>query len=154
MRKFLLSFFAVAALALAPIAAQAQVAQGNPVYWNASRQDVAQLVATTATSATTLTITPPSGQSVYVTEIRVTNCAGASAVTAAGVTSVTSTNLGGYAYTVGSGVTAGLCAQDTADTFSGAGMKSAIPGTAVTVITPTFATNQTVRVSVYYYFAY
>ena len=153
MRKLLIGFLALASLAFVS-SAQAQVAQGNPVFWNGSRQDVATLVATTASSATTLTITPPSGQSVYVTAIRVTNCAGAAAVTAAAVTSVTSTNLGGYTYTVGSGTTAGACAQDAVDSFSGAGLKSAQPGTAVTVVTPTFATNQTVRVSVYYYFAY
>lgn len=133
-------------------AALAQVGQGTQTWWNASRSDVATQVSTTATSATTLTLTPQNGQYVYVTSIRYTNCAGASAVTAASVTTVTTTNLGGVTLQMGSGVAAGLCVQDGVDNFSGAGLRAAAPGP-VTVVTPTYATNQTIRVAVYWYSA-
>src|SRR4051794_26699404 len=102
--KRLLSFWLLAALLLAPIALYAQTrAQQDP-----QRLDAAQFVQTSATSAATITITPGS-QYVYVTNVEITNCAGGTAVTAATPTTVTTTNLGGAAWTVGSGVTAGLC---------------------------------------------
>src|SRR5258708_6554702 len=62
------------------------------------------------TSNTTSTITPPGGQYVYVIGIDISNCAGASAVTAAGPTYITTTGLtGSPQYQMGSGVAAGLC---------------------------------------------
>lgn len=153
MKSFFSRFALLAALALLPSLAMAQVGQGTQTYWNASRQDAANNVATSATSAATLTLTPAAGQSVYLTGIDIQNCAGASAVVAAGVTSVTSTNLNGLAYTVGSGVTAGLCQPIQAASFGPGGLKAATPGTAVTIVLPTFATNQTVRVNAYWYSA-
>jgi hypothetical protein len=42
---------------------------------------------------------------------------------------------------------------DSISNFGPAGLKSAASGTAVTVVLPTFATNQVVRVSVYGYYA-
>lgn len=152
MKSFFSRFALVAALALLPSLAMAQVGQGTQTFWNGSRQDVAGNVATSATSAATLTLTPASGQSVYLTGLDIQNCAGASAVTAAGVTSVTSTNLSGLAYTVGSGVAAGLCQPIQAPNFGPAGLKAAAPGP-VTIVLPTFATNQTVRVNAYWYSA-
>ncbi len=116
------------------------------------RLDAAQMVATSATSAATITITPPAGQSVYITNVEVTNCAGGTAVTAATPTSLTTTNLNGAAWTIGSGVTAGLCQPSPINGPFPLALKSAQPGVAVTFVLPTFATNQTVRVSVYYYF--
>lgn len=155
MKKWIQSLVlaALLVLLLAAPSAKAQQGQGTQVWWNASRYDISTGVATTVTSAATLTITPAAGQYVYITQISYSNCAGASAVTAAGPTSITSTNLNGATWQVGSGVTAGLCTQDVRDTFGNAPLKSAAAGTAVTVINPTFATNQTVRTSVYYYTA-
>lgn len=101
----------------------------------------------TAVTATTITITPPAGQFVYISEIDIQNCAGASAVTAAAVTTVTTTNItGSPAWTVGSGVAAGLCTNQVI-TYP-KGLKSTTAGTATTFVLPTFATNQTIRVNV------
>ena len=152
MKNFLSKLSLVAALGFLCLAAPAVHAQ-TATQQSATHADAAQLVQTSATSAATLTLTPPSGQSVYVTGIEITNCAGSSAVTAAAVTSVTTTNLGGAAWTVGSGVAAGLCQPSPSAGTFGIPLKAAAPGTAVTVVLPTFATNQIVRVSVYYYFA-
>lgn len=146
-------FLAAALLLLSP-AAFAQVAPNTaPVQQLGTRLDAAQLVSTSATSATTITITPPSGYFVYITGLEITNCAGATAVTAAAVTTVTTTNLSGAAWTLGSGVTAGLCQPQAPNGPFSNPLKSATAGTAVTIVLPTFATNQTIRVSAYYYFA-
>lgn len=139
---------ALAALLVASEASAQQTTQQSP-----SNLTAATLVQTSASSAATITITPPGGTSVYITNFEITNCAGGTAVTAAAPTTVTTTNLGGAAWTVGSGVTAGLCQPSPAVGSFSSGFKSAVPGTAVTIVLPTFATNQTVRVSVYYYFA-
>lgn len=147
MRKLI--FALLAALLLAPAAAFAQTA----VQQSPTRLDAAQFVQSSTTSAATITITPPAGQYVYVTNVEITNCAGATAVTAAAVTSVTTTNLGGAAWTLGSGTTAGACQPSPINGPFALPLKSSSPGTAATVVLPTFATNQTVRVSVYYYFA-
>ena len=110
--------------------------------------DAALQISTSATSAATLTLVPEPGQSVYVFVIDVQNCAGASAVTAAAPTTVTTTNLrGAPAWTLGSGVTAGLCTQSFAVPFP-TGLKAEAPSLPVTVVLPAFATNQTVRVNV------
>jgi hypothetical protein len=104
---------------------------------------------TTAVAAGTMTLTPTTvGQSVYLQEIDIQNCAGASAVTAAAVTTITSTNIaGGLAFTVGSGVAAGLC-QPTQTIIYPDGLKAQTPTLPVTFVVPTFATNQTLRVNV------
>lgn len=152
MKNFLSKLSLVAALGFLCLAAPAVHAQTITQQIN-SHADAAQFVSTSATTATTITITPPAGQSVYVTGVEITNCAGASAVSAAAVTSITTTNLGGASWTLGSGVSAGLCQPSPSAGTFGLPLKSAAPGTAVTIVLPSFATNQTVRVSAYYYFA-
>lgn len=143
----MLTLFLVPALAWG----QASVQQ------SATRLDVGVYVATSTTSAATITITPAAGQYVYVTGLDVTNCAGATAVTAAAVTLVTSTALGSGTtpvWTVGSGTTAGACQPSPVNAGVGSTpLKSNTAGTAVTFVLPTFATNQTLRVQVYYYTA-
>jgi hypothetical protein len=68
---------------------------------------------------------------------------------------VTSTGLGGGTtpiWMVGSTSTAGICNPPVV--FNGpVPLKSNSPGTNVTFVLPTFATNQIVRVNVWYYFA-
>lgn len=150
MIRRLLSIFAV--LALSVTAALAQSA--TTVQQSASDLRSATAIGTSATSAATITVTPGAGLYVYVTSVDIQNCAGASAVTAAAVTTITTTNLtGSPAYTVGSGVAAGLCQPTQILAYGPAGLKSTTPGTAVTYVLPTFATNQTVRVNVAYYTA-
>ena len=140
----------IIALALALWAALAQ-AQA-PVQQTPTRLDSAILVQTSATSAATITIPVPAGQYAYITAIDITNCAG-TAVTAAAVLSITTTNLNGVTWTVGTGSTAGLCQPSpSAGNYSNP-IKSQAPGTNVTIVLPTFTTNQTIRVTAYYYTA-
>lgn len=127
-------------LLLFPGCALAQVATQQ----TATHLDAAQALATINTTAGVLTLTPQTG-SVYISNIHISNCAGASAVTAAAQTSITSTNLNGLTYQMGSGTSAGLCVQEIADNFGPGGYKAAAPG-AVTITLPTFKTNQTISI--------
>jgi non-ribosomal peptide synthetase component E (peptide arylation enzyme) len=143
------------------VTAQAQQAAQAPnvtqVQQSASKQDVATFEFTSASTGATISIPAQSNQSIYITRVRIENCAGASAVTAAAVTTVTTTNLGGPGatpvYTLGSGTTAGQCQGEIIDTYP-TGLKNTVSGTAVTYVLPTFATNQTVRVSVSGFYAF
>lgn len=146
MKRFLLS------LGLLPFLAGLAFGQAS-VQQAAQQLTAATVVGTSATSAATVTITVPQGQFFYLTGVDIVNCAGASAVTAAAVTSITTTNMGGVAWTIGSGVTAGLCQPAPVTTFGPAGLKSAAAGTNATFVLPTFATNQTIRLNVYGYFS-
>ncbi len=147
MIRRLLSVLALLALMATGATAQTLVQQ------SASDLRSATTVGTSKTSAATITIAAVNGQYFYLTGIDIVNCAGASAVTAAAPTDVTSTNLNSAAWTVGSGATAGLCQPASYSNFGPAGLKAAAPGTATTFVLPTFATNQVVRVSVYGYYA-
>lgn len=137
--------FALGSLAIGVAAQQTNALLIPPAF------AVATTTATSATSAATITIAPnlPT-DSIYVYEVDVQNCAGASAVTAAAVTTVTTTNLAGaVAFTVGSGVAAGLC-QPVQVFAPPTGLKAQAPGLPVTLVLPAFATNQTIRVNVAY----
>jgi hypothetical protein len=119
------------------------------VQHTAAHLDSAAQVASSATSAATFTLTPNGGENVYVYEIDVQNCAGGSAVAAAAVTTITTTNLtGSPVWTMGSGTTAGLVRADIFVLSFPTGLKSSAPGTPVTFVLPTFATNQTIRLNV------
>jgi hypothetical protein len=106
------------------------------------------------TSAATLTIAaPPTNQFVYITGIDISNCAGATAVTAAAPTYITTTNLtGAPQYQLGSGITAGLCQPTSSGIDFVSPLRSTTAATAVTFVLPTFATNQVVSVNVYYFY--
>lgn len=140
----------LAAFLVAMPAAQAQAP--SSVQQSGQRLDVATNVGHSHTSAATITITPPGNQYVYLTGIDISNCAGGTAVTAAAPTYITTTGItGAPQYQVGSGVTAGLCTTTAAAAVTTVPLKSSTPGSNVTVVLPTFATNQTVSVNVYYY---
>lgn len=112
--------------------------------------DAATKTATSATSAGVLTLVPNKGESIYVMAVSIQNCAGASAVTAAAPTTITTTNLdGGLAFTVGSGVAAGLCQPVEMVVFP-TGLKAQSPDLPVTFTLPAFVTNQTIRLNVAY----
>ena len=147
----LLSLFAVLFLAsVMPALAQAP----TRVQQDPSRLDAGVVAQHSHTTATTLTITPPAGQFVYVIGLDISNCATGTAVTAAAPTYITTTGLNGSPqYQIGSGVTAGLCQPVPVGFSPQAPLKSATPGSAVTFVLPTFATNQVVSFNVYYYFA-
>ncbi len=135
--------FAVVMGALAP-QVHAQLAPPSQV---SLRNDAGNSYSTNAASASTTTLTPVSGQYAYIYSIHIDNCAGATAVTAAGVTTITTTNLpGSPIWTLGSGTTAGACAQSFSETYP-SGLKALATG-AVTFVLPTFATNQTIRLNI------
>lgn len=152
-----LSFVTIVALAIALSfvtrdEAQ-QVQSATPVQQTATRSDAATNCGSSATSAATITFTPPGNLSVYLTEIDFQNVAGSAAVTAAAPTTVTTTNLTGLpVWTMASGTTAGTNTQSFSAVYP-LGLKSTTPGTAVTVVLPTFATNQTIRVNACVYYA-
>jgi hypothetical protein len=125
-------------------------AQGPTTVQQTAQKLDAALMAQAAHAAGTLTLTPLGSQSIYIYEIDITNCAGASAVSAAAQTAVTTTNLPGTPqWQMGSGTTAGNCIQNIVVTYP-TGLKATVPGTAVTVVIPAFATNQVIGVNVVY----
>lgn len=131
----------------------AQQVDGQRVQDSKTHLDAATQFGTSATSAATVTLTPNGGEYVYISTISLSNCAGSAAVTAAAVTTLTTTNLSGSpAWTVGSGVAAGLCQPVITEVFPN-GVRSQTPGSAVTFVLPTFATNQTLRLNVSWYSA-
>lgn len=125
--------------------------QGQLVQQSPTRMDACTNISTSATSAATITITPPGGQYVYLCAVDISNCAGA-AITAAAPLSITTTNLGGLAYTVGTGSTGGICQPQPA--AWPVPYKSGSAGTNVTFVLPTFTTNQTIRLTAFYYFGF
>lgn len=153
MRSLVVTVVAAIALAIAAPAFAQSTGSATPTFQIGSRQDAATAVVHNKTSATTTTITPPAGQYVYLTGADIVNCAGASAVTAAAPTNITTTGFSGsLTFMIGSGVTAGQCTPSSVPAFN-TPLKSAAPGTAVTFVLPTFATNQTIAMNVYYFFA-
>jgi len=145
--KLVSKILLLAAFAAAGVFAQAPA----PTQQASQRLDAAVIAGTAGSTGATITITVPGNLYFYLTGIDITNCAGASAVSAAAVTTVTVTGLAGSPiWTVGSGTTAGACQPTISPVFS-VPLKSATPGTNVVFTLPTFATNQTIRVNVYGY---
>ena len=144
-RLLLISLVAVALFAQSP----------SSVQQTAQKLDAALYAQTTATTATTLTMTPPAGQSVYIWQVDIQNCQDATGISAdAAPTSITTTNLGSLAWQMGSGITTnvGICEQTFSVSYP-TGLKSTVPGTAVTFVTPTYITHQEIRINVVYSFA-
>lgn len=115
--------------------------------------DWAQAAGHSHTTAATITLTPGTGQYVYVTGLDISNCEGSTTVTVANPTYITTTNLtGSPQYQIGSGpgTAPGVCSPASSFAFS-TPLRSTTAGTAVTFILPTFITNQTVSVNVYFY---
>lgn len=142
MKKFLPTLILAAALAATLYAQQATIIQQVPAHL-----DAATTVSTAVTTGATITLTPNGGETVYIYQVDIENCAG-TAVTPAGQTNVTTTNLtGSPIWQIASGSTTGACAQMMSIAYP-TGLKATAPGTAVTFVLPAFATNQTVRVNV------
>lgn len=110
------------------------------------------IVSGSSSSAGTITLTPATGQFVHIVGITVDNCAGATAVTAAVPTTITSSAGLGLTLTVGTGATAGLC-QPTSQLMLAPSALRATASGAQSVTLPTFKTNQTVAVNVYWFSA-
>lgn len=149
LKRFLL---ALAASLFTTAFAVAQVP--TQVQQNPTRLDAATGYQTSAASAATITVPGISGQFIYVTALDIANCASGTIVTGAAPTSLTTTNLGGASFQIGSGSSAaGQCTPSPTNGAFLSPVKAAQQGTNVTFVLPTFATNQTVRVGVWYYYA-
>jgi hypothetical protein len=133
----------------------ADAQQGASVQMSGSRNDAATAVGHSHTSAATITLTPVTGQYVYITGIDLMNCEGGTTVAVANPTFITTTNLtGSPQYMIGSGpgTAPGVCSPTAALEFT-APLRAAVVTTAVTFVLPTFITNQTVSMNVYWYSA-
>lgn len=132
--------------------------QATPVQQSAARIDGPTQFTTSASTGATLTLTPNAGESVYIYTIDIDACSNATGGTAGAVTTfatAASGNIAGLpAWTIGSGSTTagaiggpGLC-QIPLKIVYPTGLRSQTPGTAVTFTMPTFATNQTDRITI------
>jgi hypothetical protein len=152
MQKRRASWAFVLALVLLPSWAWGQAAA---VRIDATRNDAATATGHSHTSAATITLTPTTGQFVYISGIDITNCEGAVTVTVAAPTFITTTNLtGGPQYMVGSGpgTSPGVCSPAPTLEFTSP-VKATAVTTAVTFVLPTFIANQTISLNVYWYSA-
>lgn len=157
MKRILFALFLTIAF---PVLSHAQATAGLtppgavPVVTPVERSDAATNVQHSHTTGATITLTAGTAgsntQTIYITGMDIGNCEG-TAVTAAAPTFITTTGLNGSPqYMVGSGpATAGSCSNPTSISFT-APLKSATPGTNVTLVLPAFITNQVVSVNVYY----
>lgn len=143
----------LAALVLVPVSAFAQGA--TPIQQVSARIDSPAQSSTSASTGATLTLTPNGGESVYLYTVDIDNCSNATGGPVGAVLSITTTNISGSpVWTVGTGSTTvatpggpGLC-QPSLKIQYPTGLKSATPGTPVTFVLPTFATNQIIRLNV------
>jgi len=123
----------------------------------ATRTDAASICLTSAASAGTITWTPPGGQFVYVTEIdfqRGENTTGIGS--AAAPTTVSISNIqGSPIWDMASGpvTTPGINVETFTVSYP-MGLKSAAPGTAVTITLPTIPANTFTRVNACAYYGY
>jgi hypothetical protein len=149
-------FLGLLALALLCLPAAAQVT----VQPSAQKLDASTTVCTITYSSgttfavnlqTTATCTPPAGQFVYITGLSFDVCTNGTG-TAANQVNFTSTNLTGSPFwTFSVAATASIC-QHWQEPLS-TPLKSTAAGTAVTIVSPAAATNNSYMVRVYAYYA-
>jgi hypothetical protein len=103
----------------------------------------------------TLTLTPPGGMYVYICEIDLTISADATGTSAVQTNvSFTTTNLGGWKYTTSSPAdTANQLVLDKQFLFPSL-IRSVVPGTAVTIVSPAVRLHALYNINASYYFAY
>lgn len=135
-------------------AAQAASAQSGPTR---VQQDPSVLTACSVSNATaainnqvTVTITPPSGQYVYICGIDVASSQNATSTVNTNL-QYTSTNLGGWSWKYSLAATVNIAI--TQAFYFNNPVKSAAAGTAVTVVSPGATANTAFNINVYYYFA-
>lgn len=150
MRRILLGLLAVA---LWPVIACAQVT----VQPSAQKLDAATTVCPFAASPVavnqqeTVTCTPPAGMFVYITGLSFDVCTNGTG-TAANQVTFTSTNLtGSPVWSFSIAATASIC-QHWSEPLS-TPLKSTAAGTAVTIVSPAAATNNSYHARVYAYYA-
>lgn len=137
--------------------ARGQQQSANAIQQVATRSDSASICLTSASSAGTITWTPPGGQNVYVTEIDFESGQSTTGIAAAAApTTVSISNIAGspiWDLASGAATTPGT----NTETFSvlyPTGLKSNVPGTAVTITLPTIPANTFIRVNACAYFGY
>jgi hypothetical protein len=151
MKRILL---AAVLIACGAVSAFGQYTGGTQTSQQASHFDAATNVQHTHTSAATVTITPPSGQFVFITAIDVQNCEGATTVAVANPTYITTTGITGspqYQVASGPGTAPGVASPPMFLNFAPGALKSTTAGAVVTFVMPTFIANQTVSLNIYYY---
>lgn len=121
------------------------------------QQDATMLNACTPTNQTaavntqvTVTLTPPAGQSVYLCGIDVTASQNATSTANTNLT-FTSTNLGGWLFKYSLAATVNIALSQSF--YFSQPVKSVIPGTAVTVVSPAATAQTAFSINAYYYFA-
>lgn len=142
-------------LAILAFTATAAIAQSaTTVQQSSSRLDAGVAVAVTGTAVNnqyTATITVPAGYYAYITGLSFDVCTNGTGSAVNQVT-FTSTNLtGSPVWPFSLAATASIC-QHWSEPLSSP-LKSSVPGTNVTVVTPAAATNNSYTVRVYYYLA-
>jgi hypothetical protein len=100
----------------------------------------------------TSTLTPPSGWSVYICGLDFTASNNGTAAVTFTTTTWTSTNLSGWAYQFSSVSAINLNDLDKSFYFV-VPIKSAVPGTAVTIVSPAANADAAYNQNIYYYFA-
>lgn len=147
------------ALLAAPAAAQIQVQQ-TPTRLDSSSVLCSIASAVNATQAAgTCTITPPTGQKVYITALHVANCLDGTASQSGIQLNFTTTNLGGLvletsiltAATITTNAGAPQCDRISLNFTTP--VASATPGTAVTVVPPAQQAHSSYPITVWGYFA-
>lgn len=121
------------------------------------QQDPTMLNACTPINATaavnnqvTVTLLPPAGQSVYVCGIDVTASQNATSTANTNLT-FTSTNLGGWLYKYSLAATVNIMASQAF--YWSQPLKSVIPGTAVTIVSPAATAQTAFSINAYFYYA-
>jgi hypothetical protein len=139
-------------IALCATPALAQQAQpATPVQQAATMLNAASLVScASGTAQQTLTLTPPSGQYVYVLNVDIVSQA--TTAPAASALTHTSTNLGGMKWYGSLTATGGTV--DKVAWIAAQPLKSATAGTAVTIVSNAAITSVTFNLCVTYYTAY
>lgn len=145
-------FVAAALIVAAAIASPGHKAKAQTLV----QQTASELRACTPINATaavnnavTLTLTPPSGWYVYLCGWDVASSQNGTATANTNV-SYTSTNLGGWAWKYSIAATANLSITQA---FNISLVKSAAPGTAVTIVSPSALAQTAFSINAYYYFA-
>lgn len=157
MKRFAFVVFFILALSASMFAQATQgptLPNAVPVVSPAERSDACNLVQHSHSTGATITLTAgtaggPQG-SIYICGIDIMNAQG-TAVTAAAPTFITTTGINGSPqYMVASGPAAAGTASPVASFQFSAPLKSATSGTNVTFVLPSFITNQTISVNIYY----
>ena len=151
MKNFLAKFALVAALGLLCLAAPSVSAQ-TLTNQSPTKPDACSTAnaVNAVNTQTTLTLTPPNGQYVYLCGLDVIASEDATS-TIQTQAKWTSTNIGGWSFTFSMPAPANL---NTAQAFNWSiPVKASAAGTAVTIVSPAAAAHVAYSVNAYYYFA-